>query len=290
MTDKTINAGVNQEVKNLKDNLIIDIKRAEQIPPGKKRKRYLKKIFISFLKGVGFAAGILGTAAVIYKVSEKGIQKKIDNHVNKSLDNTFTTLERKIPGVSLQVQNELKGVVKSLEPVQDEVIRNAVKTGMSEGMHQLERSKPQLNATVSDLGNTALETLKESLKGSPAGYMVGAPKSKTTVPAATASAASVFKRRSNPANKHQRVRLQVDESKIMQGRTRAERAKLLANEEKLVRDNAAKVVQRVYRKKYRPTIGIFGREYTTSPGYTKPGIQEVEFGKKIKLKKLKKKN
>ena len=288
MPDKTINADVNRETKNLKDNLIANIKKAEQIPPGKKRKSYLKKIFVSFLKGVGFTAGVLGTAAIIYKVSEKGIQKKIDNHVNKSLDTTFTTLERKIPGVSLQVQNELRGVVKSLEPVQDEVIRNAVKTGMSEGMHQLEKSKPHLNATVSDLGNNALETLKESLKGSPAGYMVGAPKAKTTQQ--TTQSISTRKRQTNPANKHQRVRLQVDTTKIMQGRTRSEQEKLLANEQRLVRDNAAKVVQRAYRKKYRPIIRIFGKERMAPPGYTKPGIQEVEFGKKIKLKKLKKKN
>lgn len=277
MIDKTI---------NLNDNLLIDIKKAEQINSNKKRKSYLKKIFVSFLKGVGFAAGIAATGAIIYKVSEKGIQKKIDNHVNKSLDTTFTKLERKIPGVSLQVQNELRGVVKSLEPVQDEVIRNAVKTGMSEGMHQLEKSKPQLNATVSDLGNTALETLKESLKGSPAGYMVGAPKPKTTLPVSTP------RRKANPANKHQRVRLQVDESKIMQGRTRAEQLNLLQQQNNLVRDNAAKILQRAYRKKYRPAIRIFGRPYTAPPGYTtaSPGIQEVEFGKKKKLKKLKRKN
>ena len=318
----------NDKVEDIKipDHIPVElIKKAEKIKSPKKRRRYLKRLVKNFLTGAAVTAGVLATAAVIYKVSEKGIQRKIDTHVKASVDTAFARTELNLPGVSGAVQNELESAIIRLQPTQDSLIRNAVKSGTEQGMQELKRNQENINAVVSGAVDTAVNDVKKGAVGTPLGMFVGKPSSPN--PGPPPPQPKPKRTPTIPGNLHTVVRQRVQLENQLEAdnpdtvTTRSQRKKNLSTQqqqlaeqklqklEQQFKNNAATKLQRNFRRAKNKRDQEHQKnleEWEKSPGWgigswrlkgpapskgSIYGIQNVEFGKsrrvRLTLKTLK---
>jgi hypothetical protein len=141
-----------KKVKIVKGSLKQELKNAEQLPP-KERKSYLKKVLISFFKGVAATAGSIALIAVIYNFSKSMVNKEIKAVVTTA----STQLRSEIKQTTPVVQNEIKDMLINLEPSANNLVKQSVVSGFEEGKKQLRESKPLLNQTVKELSKSATQ-------------------------------------------------------------------------------------------------------------------------------------
>jgi hypothetical protein len=139
---------VKEDIKHIVEEKIVIpdsvLQKATVLPP-KKRKRFLNKYAVSFLKGSAIAAGVIATTYVVYKINEKSIEKKVDTIVTRRMDNAAKHATTDIiPGVSQSVQKEFDVILKNTQEKREQFIRDSVRTGVNEGKKQLDENKQYL--------------------------------------------------------------------------------------------------------------------------------------------------
>jgi len=307
--------------KSLKKNIIPKkvLIEAQSLPP-KERKRYLKKFAISFAKGVAGAAGAAATIGIIYKLSEKSIDKKINSTVRNIAKEGADELKQQIPGVSQQVQKEALDAIKNVQPVANQMVRDAVTSGAEQGVSEIQKNKPFLEETVKGIAGAGVQGAQENVQG-PLAWIAGGhkkpPVEKPPVPKALP----------NPENKGSRTRNEVDQTNILPEGSKRTRTptklpvdsspSILRSKSKKVnvveqvdpaieelrRQNAAKIIQSRFRNKqdYNKENERYQNRgwniFIPQPIEPKErsrhrGIQTVQFGRhknkvRLSLKKLK---
>jgi len=298
--------------KGIKKNIIPKkvLKEAQSLPP-KERKRYLKKFAISFAKGVAGAAGAAATIGIIYKLNEKSINNKINSTVQSATREGISEIQRGIPGVSKQVQQEALDAIKNVQPVANQMVRDAVTSGAEQGVVELQKNENVLQQTAKNIAGAGIQGAQENIQG-PLAWIAGGHKKPT-------------KPEPNPENKGSRIRNEVDQTKILPEGSKRRRTPTKPpddsppsvlqkskskkveeiNEidpvEELRRQNAAKIIQSRFRNKQdynKENERYKNRGWNIFiPQPVEPrerprhrGIQTVQFGKnkvRLSLKEMK---
>jgi hypothetical protein len=230
------------------------LKEAQSLPP-QERKIFLKKFAISFAKGIAGAAGAIATIGIIYKLSEKSIDNKINSTVRSATREGINELQRGIPGVSRQVQQEALNAIQNVQPVANKMVRDAVTSGAEQGILELEKNQGTLKETAKGIAGAAIQGAQQNVQG-PLAIFLGASKKPP-----------VEKPQPNPENKGSRTRKEVDQTNILppgSKRTRPGSAPSVLSKstskkinvveqvnpvEELRRQTAAKIIQNRFRNK-----------------------------------------
>jgi hypothetical protein len=225
------------------------LKEAQSLPP-QERKIFLKKFAISFAKGVAGAAGAIATIGIIYKLSEKNIDNKINSTVQSATRESINELQRGIPGVSKQVQQEALDAIKNVQPVANQMVRNAVTEGAQQGVLELEKHQGTLQQTAKGIAGAAIEGAQQNVQG-PLAFIAGGNRKPTKPP-------------QNPGNTGSRIRKEVDPKNILPEDTRrtipgsppsvlpkstSKKVEETDPVEELRRQTAAKIIQNRFRNK-----------------------------------------
>jgi hypothetical protein len=236
-----------------KRNLKKVLKEAQLLPP-QERKIFLKKFAISFAKGIAGAAGAVATIGIIYKLSEKNIDNKINSTVQSATREGINELQRGIPGVSKQVQQEALNAIQNVQPVANQMVRDAVTSGAEQGVVELQRHESTLKETAKGIAGAGVQGAQEKVQG-PLSIFLGASKKPP-----------VEKPQPNPEKKGSRLAAEVDPRNIVEGtrRTRPGSAPSVLSKstskkinvveqvnpvEELRRQTAAKIIQNRFRNK-----------------------------------------
>jgi hypothetical protein len=245
---------INKNIKNdIKKSLPSKkkLREAEKLPPAE-RKRFLKKLAISFAKGAAASAGVALTIGVTYKLSKKSIHNEIRSAIKTASDETELNIQKKIPGLSDQLRSEIGTTIKQVEPVIQDNVRTAVDTASSQIVKKI--NEPEFKTTVSNVAGSVVREAQENLEG-PIRWLVG-PKKQI--------------QKGNPENKNKNLKKEVDTENIIQGDTPGTltRSGHKRRKEINVESHPLTILEKLSTKN-SPT-----------------GIEEVEFGKYIKKNKI----
>ena len=189
------------------------LREAESLSPAK-RKRFLKKLAVSFAKGAAVTAGVAVTIGVTYKLSKKSIHKEIKSAVKTATDEATQNIQKNIPGISEQLRNEVGTTITQINPAIEETINNTVDNATKQVMQNVKENESHLMDTANKIAGSAVEGAQEKVAG-PLSFVLGGGKKKKdeTPPSSSSSSSNVVV--SNPENKNKNLKKQVDTANII---------------------------------------------------------------------------
>jgi len=303
--------------KTLKKKLISPnvLKEAQSLPP-QERKRYLKKFAISFAKGVAGAAGAAVTIGVIYKLSQKNIDNKINSTVRSATREGIDELKQQIPGVSQQVQKEAIDAITNVQPIANKMIKDAVTAGTEQGITKLKEHEGELEDLAENIAGAGVRGAQKNVQG-PLSWIAGG--GNKNEKEKNINSDSLPK---SPPNQRERKNAEANADLILEGKRTKNQSKILDpspsgsksrkttpkkiknddDVEQLNKQNAAvikiqsklrgaiarrnfkyKKEEKEYNKPRQPILGFIPNLIPkTAPikGSLYKGIREVKFGKK----------
>lgn len=249
---------INKNIKNdIKKSLPSKkkLREAEKLPPAQ-RKRFLKKLAVSFAKGAAASAGVALTLGITYKLSKKSIHNEIRSAVKTASDETELNIQKKLPGLSEQLRSEIGTTINQVEPIIQENVRTAVDTASNQIVKNL--NEPEFKTTVSNIAGAAVQ---ENVHG-PLGWLIGSNK----------------QNKKETTNKNKNLKNQVDPTNIIPSDTPGRLTRSASKKQKEENKSENKNDVESHPLTLLEKLSTEGKE---------KGIKEVDFGKRIE-KNLKK--
>jgi len=126
------------------------LKQAQTLPPSQ-RKRFFKKIAISFAKGVTLAAGVAVTFGIIYGLSRKTIHNELRSGVKVVADET----SKQAPVLREVLENQATISINNLDPIIQQKTRNVVNAASEQAVGDLKKYQDDINEAASQAASAA---------------------------------------------------------------------------------------------------------------------------------------
>jgi len=235
------------EVKREIDLAIQQLKPSQEVInkieklPVKKKKKYLRKILLTFAKGAAVTAGVVTAGAVIYNVAGK-------KFIKQEINSTARTLQNQLTGIQNGVSESTANAIEDLKPQINEIVNQAARQAVISAADQAEKEKGKIASLAQATTAGAVKGARQGAGGKGAlGWALGGEqeqkkggwslnpfsssspsiKSVQSNPKALTSSASEIaqyraaakeaaeKRKTNPEKKGTRLLKQVDQGLIL---------------------------------------------------------------------------